>query len=51
MTFYVWFRVSFDTQYVLLIVSRYPVIRDMFYITFQSYRFWESLWLLFTRLR
>ena len=51
MMFYVWFRVSFDTQYVLVTVSRYPVILDMFYVTFQGYRFWESLWLLFTRLR
>jgi len=30
MMFYVWFRVSFDTQYVLVIVSRYRVILDMF---------------------
>jgi len=37
--FYVWFRVSFDTQYVLVIVSRYRVILDMFYVTFQGYRF------------
>jgi len=36
--FYVWFRVSFVTQYVLVIVSRYPVILDMFYVTFQAYR-------------
>ena len=33
--FYVWFRVSFDTQYVLVIVSRYRMILDMF----QGYRF------------
>jgi len=39
MMFYVWFRVSFDTQYVLVIVSRYRVILDMFYVTFQGYRF------------
>jgi len=26
MTFYVWFRVSFDTQYVLFIVPRYGLI-------------------------
>jgi len=51
MMFYVWFRVSFDTQYVLFIVSRYRMILDMFYVTFQGYSFWESLWLLFTRLR
>jgi len=37
--FYVWFRVSFDTQYVLVIVLRYPVIPDLFYVTFQGYRF------------
>jgi len=36
--FYVWFRVSFDTQYVLVIVSRYRLIHDMFYVTFQGYR-------------
>ena len=30
MMFYVWFRVSFDTQYVLVIVSRYCLILDMF---------------------
>ena len=35
MMFYVWFRVSFDTQYVLVIVSRYRMILDMF----QGYRF------------
>jgi len=39
MMFYVWFRVSFDTQYLLVIVSRYPVILDMFYVTFQGYLF------------
>ena len=39
MRFYGWFRVSFDTQFVLVIVSRYPVILDMFYVTFQDYRF------------
>ena len=39
MMFYVWFRVSFDTQYVLVILSRYPVILDMFYVTFQGYCF------------
>jgi len=37
MRFYVWFRVSFDTQYVLFIVSRYRLILDMFYVTFQDY--------------
>jgi len=37
MMFYVWFRVSFDTQYVLVIVSRYRLILDMFYVTFQGY--------------
>jgi len=37
MMFYVWFRVSFDTEYVLVIVSKYHVILDMFYITFQGY--------------
>jgi len=37
MMFYVWFRVSLDTQYVLFIVSRYRLILDMFYVTFQDY--------------
>jgi len=41
MMFYVWFRVSFDTQFVLVFVSRYPVILDMFYLTFQDYLFWS----------
>src|SRR6201995_141360 len=36
--FYVWFRVSFDTQYVLCVVSRYRSILDMFYLTFQGCR-------------
>ena len=36
--FYVWFRVSFDTQYVLCVVSRYRLILDKFYVTFQGYR-------------
>ena len=31
------FRVSFNTQYVLFIVSRYRLILDMFYVTFQAY--------------
>jgi len=39
MMFYVWFRVSFDTQYVLVIMSKYRVILDMIYVTFQGYRF------------
>jgi len=39
MMFYVWFRVSFDTQYVLVVMSRYPVILDKFYIKFGGYRF------------
>ena len=34
--FYVWFRVSFDTQYVLCLVSSYRLILDMFYVTFQG---------------
>jgi len=38
MMFYVWFRVSVDTQYVLFIVSRYRLIFDMFYVMFQDYR-------------
>jgi len=38
MMFYVWFRVSLDTQYVLFIVSRYRLILDMFYVKFQDYR-------------
>jgi len=33
------FEYRFDTQYVLVTVSRYPVILDMFYVTFQGYRF------------
>ena len=36
--FYVWFRVSLDTQYVLCVVSRYRLILDMFYVTFQGCR-------------
>src|ERR1700744_1653727 len=36
--FYVWFRVSCDTQYVLCGVSRYRLILDKFYVTFQGYR-------------
>ena len=36
--FYVWFRVSFDTYYVLCIVSRYYLILDKFYVTFQGCR-------------
>ena len=36
--FYVWFRVSFDTQNVLCVVSRYRLILDNFYVTFQGYR-------------
>jgi len=37
--FYVWFRVSFDTQYVLVILLKYRLILDMFYVTFQGYSF------------
>ena len=33
---YVWFRVSFDTQYVLCVVSRYYLILDKFYMMFQD---------------
>ena len=36
MMFCVWFRVSFDTQCVLCIVSRYRLILDKFYVTFQG---------------
>ena len=36
--FYVRFRVSFDTQYVLCVVSRYRLILDKFYVTFRDYR-------------
>ena len=36
--FYVWFRVSFDTQYVLCVVSRYHLILHKFYVTFQGCR-------------
>ena len=46
MMFWVWFRVSFsysvcfmikfDTQCVLCIVSRYHLILDKFYVTFQG---------------
>jgi len=32
--FYVWFRVLFDTQYVLFIVSRCHLILNMFDVTF-----------------
>jgi len=35
---YVWFRVSFNTWYVLVIVSKYRLILDMFYVMFQGYR-------------
>ena len=35
--FYVWFRVSFDAQYVLCLVSRYHLILDRLYVTFQDY--------------
>ena len=38
MGFYVWFRVSVDTQYVLFIVSRYHLILDILYVMFQGYR-------------
>jgi len=33
------FRVSFDTQYVLFIGSRYRLILDMFYVMFEGYHF------------
>jgi len=33
------FGVSFDTQYVLFVLSRYRLILDMFYVTFQDYHF------------
>ena len=36
--FYVWLGVSFDTQYVLCVVSRYRLILDKFCVTFQDYR-------------
>ena len=36
--FYVWFRVSVDTQYVLCVVSRYRLILHKFYVTFQDYQ-------------
>jgi len=39
MMFYIGFRVSVDTQYILVIVSRYHLILDMFYVMFQGYRF------------
>jgi len=35
----VWVQVSLDTWYVLFIVSRYRLILDGFYVTFQAYRF------------
>ena len=35
--FYVWFRVSLDTQYVLCLVSSYRLILDLFYVTFQGW--------------
>ena len=34
--FYVWFWVSFDTQYILCVVSRCCLIPDKFYVTFQG---------------
>ena len=34
--FYAGFRVSFNTQYVLWVVSRYCLILDKFYVTFQG---------------
>ena len=34
--FYVWYRVSFETQYVLYGVSRYCLILDKFYVRFQG---------------
>src|ERR1700712_3231802 len=37
--FYVWFRVSFDTQYVLCLVSSYRLILEVFYVTFQGWPF------------
>jgi len=37
--FYVWFQVSFDTHYVIVIVSRYSVMLEMCYVTFQDYHF------------
>jgi len=39
MMFYVWFRVSLDTPYVLFNVSSYRLILDMFYVTFQRLPF------------
>ena len=39
MMFFVWFRVSFDTQRVLCIVSRYRLMLDKFYVTFQGCHF------------
>ena len=36
--FYVWFRVSFDTQYVLCLGLKYRLILDKFYVMFQGYR-------------
>ena len=38
MMFYAWIQVSFDTQYVLCIMSRYRLILDKFYVTVQDYR-------------
>ena len=35
--FYVWFWVLFDTQYILCIVSRYCLILDELFVTFQGY--------------
>jgi len=37
--FYVWFGVLFDIQYVLFIVSRYRLILDIIYVTFQGHHF------------
>ena len=36
--FYVWFRVSFDTQYVLCIASRYHLLLDKFHVIFPDYQ-------------
>ena len=35
---YVWLQVSFDTQYVLCVVSRYRLMLDMCYVMFQGCR-------------
>ena len=41
--FYIWFQVSFDTQYVLYVESRYRLIFDKVYVTFQGHSLGVSM--------